>query len=184
MPDRSDSFLPGTPMLYRYLLILIACSAILIGMQVPSFVDQYAQRLDAHLIEVTENLRGFQEIADRHHGGSLEALVREHEGSTSVTFREEAVPLRAMYLRRQTFLSEQRRLDAHLARQAVHVFFNGHPELIRETQAQYAYTVPLTERALVAGGVFAAGVLLLTELLAKMLSLFFRRRRRSYSGEF
>jgi hypothetical protein len=47
-------------MLYRYLSIAIAGAAILIGIQIPNFVDQYEKRLDAHVIEVTTNMRGFQ----------------------------------------------------------------------------------------------------------------------------
>jgi len=43
--------------LYRYFLILIACTAILFGVQIPNFVDQYEKRLDAHFLEVQNNLR-------------------------------------------------------------------------------------------------------------------------------
>lgn len=168
-------------MLYRYFLIAIACAAILVGIQIPNFVDQYEQRLDAHLVEVTTNLRGFQEIADRHHGGSFEALLREHEASTSPTFRDEAKPLREMLARRQAFLHEQQALNTHLAGQALHIFFNGHPELVRETQAGYGYNIPLTEDAVVAGALFAAALVLLTEILAQLLAwlLAARRRRRA-----
>jgi len=37
---------------YRYLMIIVACTSLLIGLQVPSFVDQYQKRVDAHLREV------------------------------------------------------------------------------------------------------------------------------------
>ncbi|MBW2674963.1 MAG: DUF2937 family protein, partial [Deltaproteobacteria bacterium] len=59
--------------LYRYFLILIACAALLFGIQIPNFVDQYEKRLDAHFIEVENNLRGYQEIADRYYDGSVAA---------------------------------------------------------------------------------------------------------------
>lgn len=167
-------------MLYRYFLVVIACAAILIGIQIPNFVDQYEKRLDAHLIEVRTNLRGFEEIAERHHGGSFESLLREHEASSSPTFRDEAKPLREMLARRDAFLAEQRALNANLAAKSMHIFFNGHPELVRETQAQYAYNVPLTADAIVAGAVFAALAVLLTEIVVQLLAwmLAFRRRGR------
>lgn len=172
-------------MLYRYLLLVIACAAILVGIQIPNFVDQYEKRLDAHLIEVSENLRGFQEIADRHHGGSFEALLREHETSTVVTFREEAKPLRAMYERRQAFLREQQALATGLAGQTLHIFLNGHPELVRETQHNYSYNVPLTLDAVTTGAIFAAAVVVLAELLAWLLMLPLRwRRRQRRLGQF
>ncbi|MBD3649377.1 MAG: DUF2937 family protein, partial [Pseudomonadales bacterium] len=56
-------------MVYRYFSIILASLLLLTGLQVPSFVDQYEKRVDAHLLEVTENLRGFQEIADEYYGG-------------------------------------------------------------------------------------------------------------------
>jgi hypothetical protein len=83
--------------IYRDFLILVACVALLLGIQVPSFVDQYEKRLDAHFIEVKNNLRGFQEIADKFHGGSLEALIAKHEASEDRTFKDEARPIRNMY---------------------------------------------------------------------------------------
>jgi hypothetical protein len=168
-------------MLYRYFLVAVACAAILIGIQIPNFVNQYEKRLDAHLIEVATNLRGFQEIADRYHGGSFEALLHEHEASSSPTFRDEAKPLREMLTRRQIFLGEQRALNTHLAGKTWHIFYNGHPELVRETQAAYAYNVPLSEDALIAGAGFAALAVLVTEIVAQLAAwlLAARRRRRT-----
>lgn len=170
-------------MLYRYFLVAIACTAILVGIQIPSFVEQYERRLDAHLIEVTTNLRGFQEIAERYHGGSFEALLREHETSTSASLRDEVRPLRAMLARRDAFLGEQRALQTHLAGKTWHIVFNGHPELVRETRAQYGYTVPLTEDALTAGAVFAALAVLVTEIIAQIGAGWraIRRRRRAHT---
>lgn len=166
-------------MLYRYFLIAISCAAILVGIQIPNFVDQYDKRLDAHLIEVSTNLRGFQDIADRYHGGSFEALLREHEASTSPTFRDEAKPLRAMLMRREAFLQEQQALDTHLGGQALHIVFNGHRELVAETQANYSYNLPLTADAVAAGAVFALIVVLLAEIVGQTIAWSLRRRRRA-----
>src|SRR5581483_6371599 len=76
------SITPAMSFLYRYLLILIACVALLMGIQIPSFVDQYEKRLDAHLQEVQADLKGYQDIANRDFGGSMEALIRRHKEST------------------------------------------------------------------------------------------------------
>ena len=46
--------------LYRYLLIVIACIVMLMGIQIPNLVDQYEKRVDAHLREVTVNLKPYQ----------------------------------------------------------------------------------------------------------------------------
>ena len=65
--------------IYRYFLILIACISILLGIQIPSFVDQYEKRLDAHFLEVTNNLRGYQEIAEKFFNGSITELIKKHD---------------------------------------------------------------------------------------------------------
>lgn len=101
--------------IYRYSLILLACVLLLMGIQIPSFVDQYEKRLDAHFIEVKTNLRGFQQIADRYFGGSLEALINKHEQSGDEIFREEARPIRSMYLRYLRFSQQKLGLNTHLA---------------------------------------------------------------------
>lgn len=165
-------------MLYRYLLIVLAIAAVLVGIQVPGFIDQYEKRVDAHLSEVTTNLRGFEEIARRHHGGSFEALLREHETSTSPTFRDEAKPLRDMLERRETFLREQQALQTGLLGQATHILFDANRELLAEARASYSYSVVLTPDTVMAGAALAAIAVLLMELLAQALRWPLRRRAR------
>ncbi|MDR2212031.1 MAG: DUF2937 family protein, partial [Pseudomonadales bacterium] len=50
-----------------------------------------------------------------------------------------------------------------------HVLLKRDQEIMDETLAQYTYTVPLNQDALVAGGVFALAVLLALELVAAAL---------------
>ena len=49
---------------------------LLLGIQVPNFVDQYSRRIDAHYQEVSENISGFQSTADLLFSGDLEELIR------------------------------------------------------------------------------------------------------------
>ena len=77
--------------LYRYFLIIAACGSLLLGIQIPNFVNQYEMRLDAHLSEVKNNLQGYQDIADRLYDGSITTLISKHEQSDDQTFKQEAV---------------------------------------------------------------------------------------------
>jgi Protein of unknown function (DUF2937) len=150
--------------IYRYFLILVACVAILFGIQVPSFVDQYEQRLDAHFIEVTNNLRGFQAIADKFHGGSLQALIAKHETSEDRTFKEEARPMRNMYERYLRFKEQKFALETNLPRKIAFLATDADKELLNETYTSYSFTVPLNQSALFAGFLSVAAVILLIEL--------------------
>ncbi|HEX5127906.1 MAG TPA: DUF2937 family protein [Rhodocyclaceae bacterium] len=156
-------------MLYRYFLIAIASAAMLLGIQIPNFIDQYQKRLDAHLIEVTENLRGFQEIANKYHQGSLEALIKEHEESASQTFRGEAVPIRAMYERYKAFRGEQSNMNTNLAGKIVHVMFGRNRQLLDETVSNYSFNIPLNQEAVLCGAIFAAVGLIIMETLVKFV---------------
>lgn len=165
-------------MLYRYLFVAIACITLLIGIQVPNFLSQYHQRLHAQLAEVTENLSGFQQIADRHFNGDLEALINHHQTSNDAIFREEAIPLRSMYNRWQRFSAEQQALQVSYPEQLLHLVVAADEEIRTATWQQYSYAVPLTTRALVTGGVFTLIVLLLLDILKGLLRRLFRRSKR------
>ena len=162
--------------LYRYFLIIIACTAILFGIQIPSFVDQYEKRLDAHFIEVQNNLRGFQEIADRFHGGSLEALIEKHEKSNDATFQGEAEPIRNMYRRFLKFKAEKAALATSLPKKLAFIAVQGDKELVNETRRSYSYTIPLNQSAVISGVVAAASVILIFELLRIIFAVLARPR--------
>jgi len=66
-------------LLKAYSRFAIFATGILIGIQVPSFVDQYAKRIDAHYQEVSINISGFQKTADSLFDGDLEALITYYE---------------------------------------------------------------------------------------------------------
>ncbi len=151
--------------LYRYLLIVIACVALLAGIQLPNLVDQYQKRIDAHLREVTANLKPYQEIANKFTGGSLDQLIELHRRSSEKAFQDEGVAIAEMIKRKLRFESDLAMLQASLPVQVVRILMKGDRELIDETLAQYTYSVPLTQDALLAGAATAAIILVLTELL-------------------
>jgi hypothetical protein len=148
---------------YRYLMILIACVALLIGLQAPSFVDQYQKRIDAHLREVTINLQAFQDIADKYFEGNMAKLINLHHGSSEKSFQEEGAAIKEMVQRKDRFEAELAELNVPLPYRIVHVLFNSDKEIMNETLAQYSYTIPLNQEALAVGGVFTLLILLLME---------------------
>lgn len=165
-------------MIYRYFCIILACFLLLAGLQVPSFVDQYAKRVDAHLIEVTENLRGFQEIADDYYDGSIEALIAKHEASNDLTFQLEAKPIGDMYDRYLAFKKEKERLDTNLINQLVHIVYGADNELLEETINSYTYTITLDKESVISGAVLLIVGLLIADLLSFSVSAGIRRHRR------
>jgi hypothetical protein len=74
--------------------VLLAGTAL--GACVPGFVVQYRQRVGGRLDQVELDLAPFREIADRLHGGSLDALIRHHLQSSDATFHSEGQAIQAM----------------------------------------------------------------------------------------
>jgi len=75
---------------------LLLVGAVLCAGAIPSFIAQYRQRLGGRLEQVLRDLAPFQEIANRQHGGSLDALIRYHLASTDRTFHAEGQAIQDM----------------------------------------------------------------------------------------
>ncbi len=82
-----------TDILYRYFIVVVACISLLIGLQIPNFIDQYQKRVDAHLREVTINLQPFQDIANKYFGGDIKKLIELHRNSDIKAFQEEGAAI-------------------------------------------------------------------------------------------
>ncbi len=151
--------------LYRYFLIIIACAAMLAGIQLPNLVDQYEKRIDAHLREVAINLKPYQDIADKYFGGSLEKLIELHRKSEVKAFQEEGLAIADMVKRKARFQADLAALQVSLPMKIMNILLDGDREMIDETLQQYTYAVPLNQDALLTGAALAAIMLLLVELL-------------------
>lgn len=156
---------------HRYLMIIVACIALLMGLQLPNFADQYEKRVDAHLREVTIDFQPYQVIADKYFNGNIEKLIELHRQSGQKPFQEEGAAIEKMYRRKLRFEAEMAALKTSLPYRIVHILFNGDQEMMSETLAQYTYTVPLNRDALMVGAAIAATVLLALELLLAMARL-------------
>jgi hypothetical protein len=165
-------------MLFRFLTMLAACGALLLGIQVPAFANQYIKRLDAHLAEVSANLRIYQQIADQNFGGSMDALILKHTLSTDTVFHAEGLAIRRIYWRYQHFKEERELLDAHWLRQLYLIAEQGDKELLRETWDGYTPEVMLNPPAMYVGLVLVVVVLILSEVAAAILHVFRPERRR------
>ncbi len=168
--------------LYRYLIVVVACIALLLGLQAPSFVDQYQKRIDAHLREVSVNLQPFQTIADKYFGGDLAKLIELHRNSAEKPFQEEGAAIEQMVQRKLRFEADLAALQVSLPLKALAVLLHGDRELIDEALGQYSYNVPLNQDALAFGACVALFILLLVEALLALARYLTARLFRSTSN--
>ncbi len=154
-----------TDILYRYLIVVVACISLLIGLQIPNFVDQYEKRVDAHLREVTINLQPFQQIANKYFGGDIGKLIELHRNSDIKPFQEEGAAIEKMVQRKLRFEADLALLKTNLPMKVLNVVLRGDREMIDEALGQYSYNVPLNQDALIFGAGVAIVILLVVELL-------------------
>lgn len=161
----------------RLLFLGLIAAALLFGVQLPNFVDQYQKRLDAHLIEVQTNLQPFQDIANQFHGGKIEALIAKHEQSPDPTFHAEGEAIRKLYRRYQRFANERDQLQVELPWQLAFIATRADRALVDETRRSYSFALLLDRKAVLSGVVVMAAVALIWELLGAMLGLLRPRGR-------
>ena len=165
----------------RYLMIAIACAALLVGIQLPNLADQYTKRVDAHLREVTANLLPFQQIANQYANGSLQSLIAMHRRADQAVFRAEADAIEKLLQRKQRFETEALAIQKILPLRIGHVLLQGDRELLDQTLAQYSANVPLDQDAILFGAAFAFAVLLLIDALLALYRQLARQIKRQFN---
>ncbi len=155
----------------------------MLGIQVPSFIDQYQKRVDAHFQEVSANISGFQSTADLLFAGDIEALIAYYENSTDAVFQRDAGSIRLIVNRFNRISAEQLALQNNVLAVAIHVMFAADQEFFDEAVEQYSYTVPLNSIAIQWGLALAIFITLTIDLIlfacVKCVGLVGRRRLKS-----
>jgi hypothetical protein len=156
-------------MLAGYIRLIVFAVGLLVGVQVPAFVDQYVKRVSAHQSEAVKDFSGFQQTADKYFGGDVQALIAHHSAD-----------IRTLYERLTVLTAELAALRGSLASQLYQMLFHGNPEILAETRAEYSYTVPLKPAAIVCGvALGACAALLIESVLVGSLRVLRPRRRRA-----
>lgn len=166
-------------MIRGYTRLIFFAIGMVIGLQVPAFVDLYAQRVNAHYLEVVANFSGFQKTADRHFNGNVEAMIRHHENSGDKVFIEGGENIRSIWLRLQRFERENQLMQKGLHERVWHVLTAPDKELFSESKSTYNYTVPINADAVVYGVIAGAFVAIVFDVFWLLLAGVFGVSRRA-----
>ncbi len=161
-----------------YLRLIIFAAGILVGVQVPNFIDQYAKRISAHYIEAKTNFSGYQQTADKHFNGDISALLNHYGSNPDAVFKDDAKNIQEIYKRRQAFETESKALEASLFKKIFHVVFRADAAVLKETIAEFSYTVPLNHEAILCGLLLGLVLAIIFEfikfMIAKLFAAIFR----------
>jgi len=85
---------------------LLFAGVLLLGVQLPNFVLQYQQNVNAHYQEVSDQLLQYQVIADRFYTGDMAQLLQAHQQNSVAAIRAEANIISGL-MNRYTYLQAQ-----------------------------------------------------------------------------
>lgn len=158
-------------MFRSYLRLALFALGLLVGVQVPGFIDDYGKRVEAHRLESQQGLKGFQETARRFFKGDLVALVGHYQASSDPVMRSDAQSV-AILVERSAFLErEAKAMQGPWYGQVWHLATAADHELLEETFAAYRYQVLLAPEAIAWGIACAMLLAWLLESLALLIGM-------------
>jgi hypothetical protein len=135
-------------MLLSYLRLVLFAAGLLVGVQVPGFISDYAKRIEAHLIEAQTGLQGFQGTAEQFFKGDLQALVAHYRASGDPVFRSDADSLSALLTRQLALDKQFQAMQGPWYIRALQVALAADPDVRKETWNGYSYQILLTPQAM------------------------------------
>jgi hypothetical protein len=146
-------------MLLSYLRLVLFAAGLLIGVQVPGFISDYAKRIEAHLIEAQAGLSGFQGTANQFFKGDMQVLVAHYRASDDPIFRSDADSLSNMLTRQLALDKQFQAMQGPWYIRFLQVALAADPDIRKETWNGYSYQILLTPEAMIWG---MSGALLLS----------------------
>ena len=138
-------------MLLSYVRLVLFAAGLLIGVQVPGFISDYAKRVEAHLIEAQTGLSGFQGTANQFFKGDMQALVAHYRGSDDPIFRSDADSLSNLLTRQLALDKQFQAMQGPWYIRFLQVVLVADPDIRKETWNGYSYQILLTPEAMIWG---------------------------------
>ena len=145
-------------MLRSYLRLLLFTFGLLVGVQVPGFITDYSQRLEAHRLEAEQSLKGFRATAQKFFKGDLDALVAHYRVSDDPVMRSDGQSVAALVSRDAQLEAEWWTMQGAWYQRVWHLLTAADRPLLEETYNGYSYQVLLAPQA-IANSVDPGGVI-------------------------
>ena len=158
----------------EYLRLIVFVTGVLVGIQAPSFVDQYSKSLQAHYLESQTSLKVFKDDADKFFGGNLEQLVEHYRKNQDPVVIEGGLSITALVGRNEKLGEAYNLFHQNVFSPYLQVLFHPIPEIKSEVINSYTYTIVLDGTAILAGIVVGFITALVVELIVGFLVLFLR----------
>lgn len=160
--------------LFEYLRLALFVGSVLIGVQVPSFVDQYGQRLESHTIESNRGLQDFQKDADTYFDGDLQRLIAHYQANPDKIINDGGRNILGLYERNQQLKNALEAFSASRLSPYIQTLLSPVPEIRSKAIESYDFTIALNQDAIIAGLLTGLVIGFSLELLLTLLKLLIR----------
>ena len=147
-----------------YLRLLVFTSGLLVGVQVPAFIDQYGKSLEAHLLESSMSLKEFQRDAERYFDGSLDKLIAHYQNNKDPVIQDGGDSIAAIYTRNQALVQAWKSFTTSTYSTYTHVILKPLLDIKSEVWGNYTYSIILNPSAIISGLTCAFALSLLIEI--------------------
>ncbi|TWI73997.1 Protein of unknown function (DUF2937) [Desulfobotulus alkaliphilus] len=164
--------------LYAYARLLLFMGGVLLGVQIPGFLDAYGKSLESRLQESMRSLALFQRDADRYFEGDLGRLIDHYEKTGDPVFRDGGANIAAIRERKK--LLENALIDFRKSgfNAICHLILRPVKDVRDSVFETYTHVIRLDRDAVFAG--LATGLLtaLFPEMLLSVFLVFFGKLRK------
>ncbi len=165
--------------IFDYLRLILFISGMLVGIQLPSFIDQYGKNLEAHLLESSTNLEEFRRDAQEFFDGDLDRLIAHYKNKPDPVIRNGGKNINAIYERNLILETAFADFTKNTYSAYVHVAFRSIFDIKNEVLKNYTYNIVLDRSAIIigvsSGFLFSVLVEFSLSLLVKLGRLFFSK---------
>lgn len=150
--------------LFEYIKLVIFVGAILVGIQVPGFVDQYGKNLAARVSESQHSIAVFQADADKYFAGDLNRLLKHYQQQVDPVIIAGGASIGSLVERNIQLTQALQVFNQSIYSPYQQVFLQPIQEIRAEVWQNYSYTVVLNGTSIVIGILVAVLLLALFEM--------------------
>ena len=154
----------------EYIRLTLFVGGAFVGVQIPSFVDQYGQRLESHFTESQTSIEDFQNDADKYFNGNIEILIRHYASNADPVINDGGESIASLHSRAQFLTKSWSNFNAGFQQRYWHAFATPVTTIRAETWNGYDFSVKLN----IAGIVWALCLGLTLSMLSELAFLILR----------
>lgn len=160
---------------FSYLRIVLFLGGLLVGIQVPGFVDQYGKSLRSHFVESEANMSEFKDDAEKYFGGDMDKLIAHYKKDKDPVFTSGGESIDSIYQRNRELKKALADFNSGTISAYFQVFFTPVKEIKGEVWKNYSYSIRLDTGAISVGLVSGLLIAVVAEIFLRIILIIIMR---------